>query len=119
MAPNSNKYGLVQFPMVMGGIVPVVHLSGHQGRRQLVIDGTTLADIYLGKITKWNDAALKALNPGVNLPEQGHRRGPPLRRIGHDLQLHLLPVRRQPGLEERRRHRQVGAVAGRHRLQGQ
>ncbi len=64
-----NKYGLVQFPMVMGGIVPVVHLSGVKPG-QLVIDGKTLANIYMGKITKWNDPALKALNPGVNLPDK-------------------------------------------------
>ena len=68
--PELAKYGFVQFPMVMGGIVPVVHLSGIKAG-QLVIDGTTLANIYLGKITKWNDPALKALNPGVNLPNKG------------------------------------------------
>ena len=64
-----DKFGFVQFPMVMGGIVPVVHLSGIKGG-QLVLDGTTLADIYLGKITKWNDAAIAKLNPGVKLPSK-------------------------------------------------
>ena len=61
------KWGLVQFPMVMGGIVPVVNIDGINPA-QMVLDGPTLADIYLGKITKWDDAALKALNPSLKLP---------------------------------------------------
>ncbi len=60
--------GLVQWPMVMGGIVPVINLDGVKSD-ELVIDGKTLADIFLGKITKWNDPALKALNPKVTLPD--------------------------------------------------
>ncbi|MBS0469723.1 MAG: phosphate ABC transporter substrate-binding protein PstS [Proteobacteria bacterium] len=58
---------LVQFPQVVISIVPVVHLPGI-GAGQLVLDGKTLADIYLGKITRWNDPAIKALNPKVALP---------------------------------------------------
>ena len=61
------KWGLVQFPMVMGGIVPVVNIDGINPA-QMVLDGETLANIYLGKITKWDDAALKALNPSLKLP---------------------------------------------------
>src|SRR4051812_38112068 len=61
--------GLAQFPMVMGGIVPVVNLDGVKPG-ELVIDGPTLAKIYLGDITKWDDAAIKKLNAGVNLPSQ-------------------------------------------------
>jgi phosphate transport system substrate-binding protein len=61
------KWGLVQFPMVMGGIVPVVNIDGINPA-QMVLDGLTLANIYLGKITKWDDAALKALNPSLKLP---------------------------------------------------
>ncbi len=61
--------GLMQFPTVMGGVVPVVHIEGIAAG-QIRLDGPTLADVYLGKITKWNDPALKALNPGVNLPDQ-------------------------------------------------
>ena len=62
------KNNLVQFPQVVISIVPVVNLPGiHAG--QLTIDGPTLADIFLGKITKWNDPALKKLNPKVNLPD--------------------------------------------------
>jgi phosphate transport system substrate-binding protein len=61
---------LVQFPEVVITIVPVVHLPGIKPG-QLVIDGPTLADIYLGKIKKWNDPALKRLNPGAPLPNMG------------------------------------------------
>ena len=62
------KKGLVQFPTVIGGIVPVVNIKGIQPG-QLKLSGQVLGDIYLGKITKWNDAAIQALNPGVNLPD--------------------------------------------------
>ncbi len=58
---------LFQFPQVIISIVPVVHLPGIAAG-QLVLDGKTLADIYLGKITKWNDPAIKNLNPKVPLP---------------------------------------------------
>jgi phosphate transport system substrate-binding protein len=61
------KNGLVQFPMVMGGIVPIVNLSGVKPG-ELVLDGATLAQIYLGAITSWDDAAIKALNPNLTLP---------------------------------------------------
>jgi phosphate transport system substrate-binding protein len=60
--------GLAQFPMVMGGIVPVVNLEGI-APGQLVLDGPTLADIFLGKITNWNDEAIKKLNPDASLPD--------------------------------------------------
>ena len=62
-----DKYGLVQFPMVMGGIVPVVNVPGIKAG-ELVIDGPTLAKIFMGQIKKWNDAALKKLNPNAKLP---------------------------------------------------
>ncbi len=61
------KAGLIQFPTVIGGVVPVVNIAGIQPG-QLKLTGKVLGDIYLGKITKWNDAALTALNPGVPLP---------------------------------------------------
>jgi phosphate transport system substrate-binding protein len=63
------KTGLAQFPMVMGGIVPVVNLEGIKPG-DLVLDGTTLADIFLGKITDWNDEAIQKLNPDLKLPDQ-------------------------------------------------
>jgi phosphate transport system substrate-binding protein len=62
------KDGLMQFPTVIGGVVPVVNLRGiNPGQMRLT--GQVLGDIYLGKITKWNDPALAALNPGVPLPD--------------------------------------------------
>lgn len=60
--------GLVQFPTVIGGIVPVVNIKGIEPG-QLKLNGQLLGDIYLGKITQWNDPAITALNPGVNLPD--------------------------------------------------
>jgi phosphate transport system substrate-binding protein len=63
------KDGLVQFPTVMGGIVPVANLDGVKPG-EMVLDGKTLADIYLGKIKKWDDAAIAKLNPSVKLPSQ-------------------------------------------------
>jgi len=63
------KNGLMQFPTVMGGVVPVINLKGIDSN-ELKLDGKTLADIYMGKITTWNDPAIASLNPGVNLPDQ-------------------------------------------------
>src|SRR5579871_7059156 len=63
-----DKSGLVQFPMVMGGIVPVLNLDG-VSPGSLVIDGLTLAKIFLGQVASWDDPAIKALNPGVTLPK--------------------------------------------------
>jgi phosphate transport system substrate-binding protein len=60
------KDGLVQWPMVMGAIVAVVNLEPGE----MVFDGDTLANIYLGKITKWDDPAIKKLNPNVKLPAE-------------------------------------------------
>jgi len=62
------KDGLVQFPTVIGGVVPVVNIKGITPG-QIKLTGAVLGDIFLGKITKWNDAALTALNPGVPLPD--------------------------------------------------
>ncbi|NLF55594.1 MAG: phosphate ABC transporter substrate-binding protein PstS [Thauera phenolivorans] len=63
------KDGLLQFPTVVGGVVPVVNLQGIEPG-ELKFSGQLLADIYQGKVTKWNDPAIAALNPGVTLPEQ-------------------------------------------------
>lgn len=62
------KKGLVQFPTVIGGVVPVVNIKGIKPG-QLKLTGPVLANIYLGKITQWNDEAIKALNPGLSLPK--------------------------------------------------
>src|SRR5438067_11945063 len=64
-----DKDGLVQWPMVMGAIVPVVNLEGVKPG-EMVFDGETLANVYLGKITKWDDPAIKKLNPNVKLPSE-------------------------------------------------
>jgi len=61
------KDGLVQWPMVMGAIVPVVNLEGIKPG-ELVFDGATLASVYLGKITKWDDPSIAKLNPKLKLP---------------------------------------------------
>jgi phosphate transport system substrate-binding protein len=61
------KDGLVQFPTVLGGVVPVVNIQGLQ-TRQLRLTGELVADIYRGEIKTWNDKRIAELNPGVNLP---------------------------------------------------
>jgi phosphate transport system substrate-binding protein len=65
-----NRSGLIQFPTVIGGDVAVVNLPG-VAAGQLVLDGPTLADIFLGKVVKWSDPAIKRLNPTINLPDLG------------------------------------------------
>ena len=64
-----DKFGLVQFPMVMGGIVPVVNIGG-MNPGELVLDGPAVAAIFLGKVKSWNDPAIKKLNPNAKLPSQ-------------------------------------------------
>ena len=67
-AEDLQKEGLVQFPAVMGGVVPVYNLKG-VASGQLKFTGELLAAIYMGKVAKWNDAAIAALNPGIKLPD--------------------------------------------------
>ena len=62
------KKGQIQFPTVIGGVVPVVNIKGITPG-QIRMNGQVLGDIYLGKIAKWNDPAIKALNPSLNLPD--------------------------------------------------
>ena len=62
------KGGLMQFPTVIGGVVPVINIAGISPG-QMKLNGQVLGDIFLGKITKWNDAAIKALNPALALPD--------------------------------------------------
>jgi phosphate transport system substrate-binding protein len=63
------KEGMVQFPAVMGGVVAIYNLDGIASGT-LKLDGPVLAEIFMGGITKWNDAKIAALNPGVNLPSR-------------------------------------------------
>jgi phosphate transport system substrate-binding protein len=67
--PDLEKRGLAQFPMVMGGIVPVINLPGTKPG-ELVLDGPTLAQIFLGEIKTWDDPAIAKLNPSLKLPKQ-------------------------------------------------
>jgi phosphate transport system substrate-binding protein len=62
-----NEAGLVQFPMVMGGIVPVINVEGIKPG-EIVLDGPTLAKIFMGEIKKWDDPAIKKLNENASLP---------------------------------------------------
>ncbi len=64
-----DKDGMVQFPAIIGGTVPVVNLEGFKPG-ELRISGPVLAEVYMGTIAKWNDAKLAALNPGKKLPDQ-------------------------------------------------
>jgi len=63
------KYGIFQFPTLMGSVVPVFHVKGLESG-QIQLDGPTLADVFMGKITKWNDPAIKKLNPKAKLPDK-------------------------------------------------
>jgi phosphate transport system substrate-binding protein len=67
-AAELNTAGLIQFPAIMGGVVPIVNLPGI-APGQMKLTGAVIADIYLGKITKWNAPQIAALNPGVKLPD--------------------------------------------------
>jgi phosphate transport system substrate-binding protein len=66
-AEQLEKDGFAQWPMIMGAIVPVVNIEGVKAG-EMVLDGDTLAKIYLGTISKWDDPAIKKLNPKLNLP---------------------------------------------------
>lgn len=67
-AEELDAAGLIQFPMVIGGVVPVVNIADIEPGA-LKLDGKTLADIYLGNIKNWNDPAIRALNPDLSLPD--------------------------------------------------
>ena len=112
------KFGLVQFPMVMGGIVPVINVEGIKPG-EIVLDGPTLAKIYLGEIKSWDDAEIKKLNPNAKLPKQAivvvHRSDGSGATFNFVYYLsEVFPTWKSQG---RRQH--LGAVAGRHRRQGQ
>jgi phosphate transport system substrate-binding protein len=67
-AKELQESGLVQFPMIIGGVVPVVNIKGVKGG-DVTLDGATVASIYMGEITKWSDPKIKKLNPKVTLPD--------------------------------------------------
>jgi len=64
-----DEFGLMQWPMIMGGVVPVVKLEGIKSG-ELKLTAENLADIYMGKISKWNDPKIQASNPGLKLPDE-------------------------------------------------
>ena len=92
--------GLAQFPVVIGGVVPVVNIAGIKPG-QLRLTGPVLADIYAGKIKSWNDPAIARLNSGLSLPGGEHHGRPPVGRFGHQLQFHPLSEPGQPDVENR------------------
>ncbi len=83
----------MHIPTVLGAVVPVYNIPGVN--KDLNFSGDVIADIYLGKITKWNDARIAKDNPGVNLPGQCDPSRLPLRRKRNHLHLHRLPLEGQ------------------------
>jgi phosphate transport system substrate-binding protein len=67
--PQLEKDGMVQFPVILGGVVPIANIDGFK-QGELKLTGPVLADIFMGTITKWNDPKIAALNPGKKLPNQ-------------------------------------------------
>ena len=129
LEPKDLIASLIQFPTVVGGDVPVVNLDGI-GAGDPVLDGPTLANIFLGKITKWDDPAIKKLNPNVKLPssaisscivptDRGRRSSsrticPKSARIGNPTSAEH--IRRMAG--RHRRQRQRGCLKQRHQTKG-
>ena len=113
-----DKSGLVQFPMVMGGIVPVVNLDGVKPG-ELVIDGPTLGQDIPRPNQGLGRRRAQEAQPQRQAAEPGDRGGPPLGRFRHHLQLHRLSRQGEPRLEVQGRLGDRGRVAGRHRRQGQ
>src|SRR6266581_614119 len=111
------KSGLVQFPTVVVGDVPVVNLPGIKPG-EIRLTGPVLADIYLGKIKKWNDPVLTSLNPGVKLPDQDIMSAP-FRWFRNDFYLGELLVQGQSGMEGKGRRGHLGELARGRGGQGQ
>ena len=106
------KKDQVQFPTVIGGVVPVVNIPGIAAG-QLKLTGALIADIYLGKISKWSD------QPRPEPAGCRHRPGAPCRRLRHHLHLHQLPEQGQQRVERQGRRRHRRELAHRCRWQGQ
>ena len=118
-AEDLEKNGLVQWPQVMGGIVPVVNLDGVEAGRAGPRRRRRWPRSSSATIKAWNDPAIAKLNPGVKLTDAADRRRPSLGRFGHHLQLHRLPRQGLGRLEVQGRRRHGGRMAGRPRRQGQ
>ena len=102
--------GCVVIPWALAAMSVPYNLPGVDARLRL--NGPTLANIYLGKITNWNDPAIKGLNPKLNLPDLEDHARLPFGRIGHHVRVHRLPVGRQPAVEEPRRHQHERQLPG-------
>ena len=95
---------MLQFPIAFGAITISYNLPGVKAG--LKLDGKTAADIFLGKVKKWNDPEITALNPGVTPPQHDDHRRPSLGLVRNDEGLRDVPRRRQPRVgEDRRRAR--------------
>ena len=97
-------------PTVLGAVVMTYNLP--EVTKPLNMTGPLIADIYLGKVTKWNDPAIVALEQGCEAAEQGHPRRAPIGRQRHDVHLHRLPHRGEPGVGRGPGQGQGRAVAG-------
>ena len=117
IAAAKKKGDPVHIPSVFGAVTVSYNVKGVD--KGLKLDGKTVADIFLGKITKWNDPAIAQAEPGREAPELRHHGLPPLRRVGHDQAVHHVPRRLLARVEERPGRRQDGQVADGHRRQGQ
>ena len=93
--------GLVQWPMIIGGVVPVVNIPGIKPG-DLMLDGPTIAAIYLGEISRWNDAGDPEAQSEAEPAQARHRTGVPLGRFRHQFPVHQLLVEGQPELSRRR-----------------
>ena len=102
---------VLHIPTVLGAVVVTYNLPGVT--QQLKFTPALIADIFLGKLTKWNDARIAAVNPGAQAPQHGHPRRAPLRRLGHDLHLDRLSLQGEPGVEGQGRQGHFGELAGR------
>ncbi|UMX59573.1 extracellular solute-binding protein [Escherichia coli] len=102
LTKNWLKEGLFQFPTVIGGVVLAVNIRGLKSG-ELVLDGKTLGDIYLGKIKKWDDKPIAKLDPGLKLPSQKHCCSTPRRWLRDFLRLHQLPGESERRVENEQR----------------
>ena len=112
---NSSKKpnGVEQIPWALSGTVPAYNVSG--APKNLKLSGEVLADIYLGKITSWDDPAIAKLNPGASLPSTKITPGLPQRRQRRHLRVHQLPLDDQPRIQVEGRHLDRGQVPDRRR----
>ena len=108
---------ILHFPSVMGAVVVAYNLPGFTGTLRLT--GPVIADIYSGKITKWDDDQIKALNSGRGDPIAGHRRVPSIGRQRHVVHFHRLPFESESGMGDGPGQGHRGQMAGRTRRQGQ